>query len=108
MGITSKPARTAAPKASEQDIGAFISKAPDAKEQGAAPAPASAPAAAPAAAPARSPAAAPASTRKQPISLTIAPALLARVDEAAVRLGLSRAAAVALALSRFVEAEGAR
>jgi hypothetical protein len=104
MGITSKPARTAAPKASEQDIGAFISKAPDAKEQGAAPAPASTPAAAPA----RSPAAAPASTRKQPISLTIAPALLARVDEAAVRLGLSRAAAVALALSRFVEAEGAR
>jgi hypothetical protein len=104
MGITSKPARTVAPKASEQDIGAFISKAPDAKEQGAAPAPASAPAAAPA----RSPAAAPASTRKQPISLTIAPALLARVDEAAVRLGLSRAAAVALALSRFVEAEGAR
>jgi hypothetical protein len=40
--------------------------------------------------------------------LTIAPALLVRVDNAAERLGLSRAAAIALALSRFVDGEDAR
>jgi metal-responsive CopG/Arc/MetJ family transcriptional regulator len=63
---------------------------------------------APVPSPAKPAVAAPASARKQAISLTIPPALLVRVDEAAGRLGLSRAAAIALALSRFVDGEDAR
>jgi hypothetical protein len=95
MALTKRPPRL--------DADTFISGAPDAKGQGAAPAPAVSPA------PTRAPAATPAaSSRKQAISLTIAPALLARVDNAAERLGLSRAAAIALALSRFVDGEDAR
>ncbi|WP_232439412.1 hypothetical protein [Burkholderia ubonensis] len=45
--------------------------------------------------------------KKETISLGIDPALLARVDAAADRLGVSRAAAFAMAASRFVDAEGA-
>ncbi|KWE98276.1 hypothetical protein WL80_03630 [Burkholderia ubonensis] len=45
--------------------------------------------------------------KKETISLGIDPALLARVDAAADRLGVSRAAAIAMAASRFVDAEGA-
>lgn len=47
----------------------------------------------------------PSTRRKKPISLTISPALLARVDERAEQMGLSRAAAVSLALSRFLDSE---
>ncbi|RQR78701.1 hypothetical protein [Burkholderia sp. Bp9015] len=45
--------------------------------------------------------------KKETISLGIDPTLLARVDTVAARLGVSRAAAFAMAASRFVEAEGA-
>ncbi|RQT09807.1 CopG family transcriptional regulator [Burkholderia contaminans] len=44
--------------------------------------------------------------KKETISLGIDPTLLARVDAVATRLGVSRAAAFALAVSRFVEGEG--
>lgn len=40
---------------------------------------------------------------KQQISLTIAPALLAKVDELAAQLGQSRAAVINLAIYRMVE-----
>ncbi|RQS60396.1 hypothetical protein DID99_01750 [Burkholderia sp. Bp8986] len=50
---------------------------------------------------------APARQKKETISLGIDPTLLARVDAVAARLGVSRAAAVAMAVSRFVDAEGA-
>lgn len=43
--------------------------------------------------------------RKQVISVGIDPALLARVDAAAARLGISRNAAIALAASRFVDTD---
>lgn len=43
--------------------------------------------------------------RKKPISLTIDPKILAQLDNKAAKLGLSRAAAFALAVSRFIAAE---
>lgn len=44
-------------------------------------------------------------SRKRPISLTIKPTLLSELDQAAKGLGISRAAAVSLAVSRFVASE---
>ncbi|KVR30728.1 hypothetical protein WK15_05965 [Burkholderia ubonensis] len=49
---------------------------------------------------------APVRRKKETISLGIDPALLARVDAAADRLGISRAAAIAMAVARFVDADG--
>ena len=43
--------------------------------------------------------------RKTPISLTITPTLLARVDRVAERLNMSRAAAIAYGLSKFCDDE---
>jgi hypothetical protein len=43
--------------------------------------------------------------RKKPISLTIDAKILAELDRKAGKLGLSRAAAFALAVSRFIAAE---
>jgi hypothetical protein len=43
--------------------------------------------------------------KKETISLGITPTLLARVDAVAARLGISRAAAIAMAVSRFVQGE---
>ncbi|ONC30054.1 hypothetical protein AQ915_20580 [Burkholderia pseudomallei] len=48
------------------------------------------------------------STRKQAISLTLPPDLIQRADAVAGRLHLSRAAAIALALTLWVEAEEQR
>ncbi|MDO8591502.1 MAG: CopG family transcriptional regulator [bacterium] len=45
------------------------------------------------------------SGRKQAISLTIDPGLLAKLDNAAGALGISRASAFSLAVARFVAAE---
>lgn len=62
-------------------------------------------------APGGKPAAAPvaalpaAGVRKKPISLTIDANILAQLDRKAGALGLSRAAAFALAVSRFIAAE---
>ncbi|OJA43665.1 hypothetical protein BGV68_33545 [Burkholderia ubonensis] len=53
------------------------------------------------------PARAPARRKKETISLGIDPALLARVDAVADCLGVSRAAAIAMAVARFADAEGA-
>ena len=41
--------------------------------------------------------------RKQQISLTVAPELLARIDQLAANLSLSRAAVITLALNRAVD-----
>ena len=79
----------------------FINGAPDA---GRAPAPV-APTAAPAAAPAAPAALVPKGGRKKLISLTMDPNILAALDAKAVALGLSRAGAFALAVSRFIAAE---
>lgn len=87
------------PNVSAQSVDAFINGAPDA---------------APIAAPA--PAAAPVSTRapdlelgtagrKKPISLTVEPKLLAELDRVARGLGISRASAFSLAISRFIAQE---
>lgn len=43
--------------------------------------------------------------RKKPISLTIDPAILERLDRVARDLGLSRASAFSLAVSRFIAQE---
>lgn len=81
----------------------FINGAPDA---GRAPAPAPvAPPAAPAAAPAAPAALVPKGGRKKLISLTMDPNILAALDAKAAALGLSRAGAFALAVSRFIAAE---
>lgn len=48
---------------------------------------------------------APTSSRKQAISLTLPPELIGRIDDTAKRLSLSRAAAIALACTKWVEAE---
>ncbi len=88
MAITKRPdARKAAA------IDQFIGSAPDA--------------AAPEASTSDEPVRAPARRKKETISLGIDPALLARIDVAAARLGISRAAAMAMAAARFVDAEGA-
>lgn len=85
-GITKRP-RPA-------NVEAFIAAAPDAAPQAVA---------APAARAPIEPR--PNSGRKKPISLTIEPALLAELDQAAAGLGISRAAAFSLAVSRFVASE---
>lgn len=111
MALTKRPQPRAV---DESSIAKFISAAPDAPAEVAV---ASAPAAQPVAAvppqpavtsaPAR-PSAAPTSSRKQAISLTLSPNIIHGMDDAAGRLGLSRAAAIALACSRFIEAEQGR
>lgn len=82
-GITKRPAVTG-----QKQVEEFISGAPDGKGKIAQPAE-----------PEQT------SARKKAISMTVEPALLARVDRAAKRLGVSRAAAFSLALSRFADAE---
>ncbi|WP_186113250.1 CopG family transcriptional regulator [Burkholderia gladioli] len=81
--VISKP-----PKARKAAAERFIEGAPDA---GAAEAPANIPA--------------PTRQKKETISLGLDPALLARADAAAVRFGVSRAALIAMALTRFVDSE---
>lgn len=90
---------TKAPKATARQIDSFIAGGLDAPAP-AAPAPAAAPVAA------RVPVqAAPSGGRKQQISLTIEPNVLAELDGVARGLGISRAAAFSLAVSRFVASE---
>lgn len=91
MAITKRPG--------QKSVEDFINGAPDG-----APAPAAAPAAA-APGPAPTPASLRHGGRKKPISLTIDDKILAALDEKASALGLSRAAAFALAVSRFIAAE---
>lgn len=78
----------------------FIAGAPDGGRPAAAEAPAPA-------APARQAGAAlvPKGGRKKPISLTIDANVLAALDEKAGALGISRAAAFSLAVSRFIASE---
>jgi len=82
-------------RGSEAALDAFINRAPDAGTQGNA-------------APVEADAASPRATKqaKQAISLTLNPALLARIDEQAQRLSLSRAAAISLACTRWLDQEG--
>jgi len=83
----------------------FINGAPDAGRAPAPVAPPAAPAAAPTAAPAAPAALVPKGGRKKLISLTMDPNILAALDAKATALGLSRAGAFALAVSRFIAAE---
>ena len=48
----------------------------------------------------------PVKRRKETISLGVDPMLLTRVDALATRHGISRAAAISLAMTRLVETEG--
>ena len=97
MAITKRP-----PEADARKVEAFISGAPDAKTP-AAPVAASRPVE-----PSAAKVSPPTSARKHAISLTIAPALLARMDEAAAARGLSRAAAIADACADWLKSkEGA-
>lgn len=105
MAVTKRPPLRR--EVSEAELQAMIDRAPDAPRPAA---PVSAPVSAapaaatvPAAAPVR--AVAPASARKQGISLTLPPELIVRIDETAHRLNLSRAAAIALACTKWVDAE---
>lgn len=88
-------------KSSEAEIDAFIKGAPDSGAAAAPPAPAARPGGAGEEL-ARDPRA---GGRKTPISLTIDPAILAALDRKAGALGISRAAAFAVAVSRFIAAE---
>ncbi|MBR8055640.1 hypothetical protein [Burkholderia vietnamiensis] len=107
MAVTKRPPIRR--EVSEAELEALINRAPDAPRPIApvAVAPALAPTPAPAPAPAPTPvrAVAPASSRKQGISLTLPPELIVRIDETAHRLNLSRAAAIALACTKWVDAE---
>lgn len=89
MAIT-KPVKKPTPPASVDAADAFISGAPDAA----------------ALQPAVTPDSKPKGVKKgnkQQISLTIAPALLEKVDELAAELGQSRAAVINMAIYRAVE-----
>lgn len=78
------------PGVTEDQVQALIGAAPDAK---------------PSATSTPAPALVPKGGRKKPISLTIDAHILAALDNKAAALGLSRAAAFALAVSRFIAAE---
>ena len=99
--------RKIAPKPQRQDLtedqaARFISGAPD--EKPAAPAPAAA--AAPAAAVGQADPAVPRKLRKrkEPVTMTLDPVILADFDEVASEMGLSRAAATGMAMRDFVDA----
>lgn len=94
------------PKPQRQDLtedqaARFISGAPD--ERPAVPAPA---AAAPAAAAGQADPAVPRKLRKrkEPVTMTLDPVILADFDEVASEMGLSRAAATGMAMRDFVDA----
>ncbi|WP_250435802.1 hypothetical protein [Caballeronia sp. ATUFL_F2_KS9A] len=80
MSITKRPATPSAAAVRE-----FISRAPDAASGDE---------------PARV-----ARRKKETISVGIDPVLLARIDARAVELGVSRAAAIAIALAKYVDGE---
>ena len=85
------------PQLSDDAAARFIGGAPDAAQAPAAP---SSPVKAPAVdVPLAS------GGRKKPISLTIEPHILAQLDRVAANLGISRASAFSLAVSRFVAQE---
>lgn len=86
------------PGVTEDQVAAIIAGAPDGARSSAPNAAATAPARD------RSPVV-PSGARKKPISLTIDANILAELDRKAAALGLSRAAAFALAVSRFIAAE---
>lgn len=95
--IATKPTR---PQVSDEVADRFINQAPDEK-----------PAAAPAA-PSQPAAAQPAPVlprtlrkRKEPVTMTLDPGILAEFDELAATMGLSRAAATGMAMRRMIDEE---
>lgn len=92
MAVTKRPPLRREP--SEAEALALINRAPDARAS-ASPTPGAV--ADMPVSPVRSP--------KKGISLTLRPELLARIDATAERLNLSRAAAIALACTKWVDAE---
>lgn len=95
--IPPKPTR---PEVSDEAAERFIAGAPDEKAS---------PAAAPAAA-AKPDAAVPRNLRKrkEPVTMTLDPVILAEFDELAAGMGLSRAAATGMAMRRMIDEEKAK
>lgn len=98
--IPPKPARQ---QVSDEAADRFINKAPDEKAGAAAPA---APAQ-PASAAAQTDPALPRALRKrkEPVTMTLDPGILAEFDELAATMGLSRAAATGMAMRRMIDEE---
>lgn len=88
------------PQLSDDAAARFISGAPDATRT-----PAAVPVPESAAKPAKVDVPLASGGRKKPISLTIEPHILAQLDRVAANLGISRASAFSLAVSRFVAQE---
>lgn len=96
--IPPKPSR---PQVSDEEADRFINKAPDEKAGAAAQAAASQPAAAePAPSLPRT-----LRKRKEPVTMTLDPGILAEFDELAATMGLSRAAATGMAMRRMIDEE---
>lgn len=93
--LVSKPTR---PTPTDAQVDAFIAAAPDAHQPAAAP---------PQAVPAAQVGDVPRELRKrkEPITVTVSPDILVQFDRIAASLGLSRAAALGLAMTRFIALE---
>lgn len=96
--IAPKPTR---PQVSDEAADRFINQAPDEKAGAAAPAAASQPAAA------QPDPGLPRTLRKrkEPVTMTLDPGILAEFDELAATMGLSRAAATGMAMRRMIDEE---
>lgn len=96
--IPPKPSR---PQVSDEVADRFINQAPDEKAGAAAPAAPSQPAAA------QPDPGVPRALRKrkEPVTMTLDPGILAEFDELAATMGLSRAAATGMAMRRMIDEE---
>jgi hypothetical protein len=101
--IAPKPTR---PPVSDEAADRFIKDAPDEKQA----APAAAPAAASQPAAAQPDPVVPRALRKrkEPVTMTLDPGILAEFDELAATMGLSRAAATGMAMRRMIDEEKAK
>lgn len=98
--IPPKPTR---PQVSDEAADRFINQAPDEKAGAAAPAAPSQPGAAAAQPVPVLPRAL--RKRKEPVTMTLDPGILAEFDELAATMGLSRAAATGMAMRRMIDEE---
>jgi len=93
------PPKPTLPQVSDEAADRFINQAPDEKVGAAAPAAASQPAAAQPGLPRTL------RKRKEPVTMTLDPGILAEFDELAATMGLSRAAATGMAMRRMIDEE---
>lgn len=103
--LVTKPQR---PQPTDAQVEAFINRAPDAEKLAPAPAAPVAPATAAASLTASGKVPRELRKRKEPITVTVAPALLVEFDDVAASLGVSRAAGLAMAMRHFIDAEKRR